>query len=64
MILEQGTPGLSGRFVEAQHVFADTSLSDVDAESGLVVRAEQRIAQEGLKCLWRSDEERRIQRRR
>src|SRR5215472_18460969 len=32
MILEEGTPGLSGWFVEAQHVFADAALSDVDAE--------------------------------
>ena len=32
MILEEGTPSLRGRFVGAQHVFADTGLSDVDAE--------------------------------
>src|SRR5215472_14752136 len=32
MILKEGTPSLRGRFVAAQHVFADTALSDVDAQ--------------------------------
>jgi hypothetical protein len=32
MILKQGTPSLRRRFVAAQHVLADTALSDVDAE--------------------------------
>jgi len=32
MILKECPPALRGRFVTSQHVFADTALSDVDAE--------------------------------
>ena len=32
MILKECRPALRGRFVTSQHVFADTALSDVDAE--------------------------------
>jgi hypothetical protein len=32
IILNEGTASLRGRFVAAQHVFADAALSDVDAQ--------------------------------
>ena len=32
MILKEGTPSLRWRFGAARHVFADTALSDVDAQ--------------------------------
>src|SRR5947207_9066805 len=32
MVLQEGAPSLRRRFAAAQHIFADTALSDVDAQ--------------------------------
>ena len=32
MVLQEGAPSLRRRFAAAHHIFADTALSDVDAE--------------------------------
>jgi len=32
MIFEESAPSLRGRFVSADHVFADAAFSDIDAE--------------------------------